>query len=115
MEKREIIQLFEDKIREKEHALERSLREKSEVLTELDRKKQNQDKLSNTNKNLEEQVCGVCLCEEQLLYVIPRGPKKTQGTLPFFSPRILVSITLIFWHNICMGTHSRNPEFQPSG
>eukprot|EP00116_Pleurobrachia_bachei_P007275 sb/3467537/ len=44
-----------------------------------------------------------------------RGPKKTKGTLAFFSPRILISITLIFWHNICVGTHSRNPEFQPSG
>eukprot|EP00116_Pleurobrachia_bachei_P006775 sb/3467037/ len=40
-------------------------------------------------------------------------PKKTKGTLAFISPRILISITLIFWHNICMGTHSRNPEFQP--
>eukprot|EP00116_Pleurobrachia_bachei_P000762 sb/3461024/ len=50
-----------------------------------------------------------------ILHLLPRGPKKTQGTLAFFSPRILISITLIFWHNICMGTHSRNPEFQPSG
>eukprot|EP00116_Pleurobrachia_bachei_P016630 sb/3476892/ len=47
--------------------------------------------------------------------IIPRGPKKTKGTLAFFSPRILIPITLIFWHNICMGTHSRSPEFQLSG
>eukprot|EP00116_Pleurobrachia_bachei_P016331 sb/3476593/ len=32
----------------------------------------------------------------QLHLEVPRGPKKTKGTLAFFSPRILISITLIF-------------------
>eukprot|EP00116_Pleurobrachia_bachei_P014017 sb/3474279/ len=40
--------------------------------------------------------------------------KKNVGYAEPHISQIVSSIPLIFCHNICMGTHSRNPEVQPS-